>query len=160
MKTRIRNRIVVITLIILCSINYGYSQNEKPNDDLLNKNAIYGNIGTWGLYFTATGYYERMLKQHMWNKNISSFVKIGYGAEAHWVGEGIYLLAQYGLLTGAKTHHLEIGLGPIFYKGDLKGIPPLSGNVGWRIQKPGGNFIFRMGVAWPEAFYLGLGFSF
>lgn len=47
----------------------------------------------------------------MWNRNISSFVKVGFGAVAHWGGDDIYVLTQYGLLTGAKTHHLEIGLG-------------------------------------------------
>lgn len=98
----------------------------------------------------------------MWNKNISSFVKVGFGGEAHWRVGGVFVLTQNGLLTGAKKHHLEANIGPnYFINGDLQGdFIPLSGALGWRIQEPGGNFIFRMGAAWPEAGYVGLGFSF
>ena len=157
-----RVRLVLVMLFVSSSINLIYAQEAKSQEVEFNNNAIYGNVGYGGLYVTATGYFERMIKQKMWNRNISSFVRVGFGAEAHWEGGGMYVLAQYGLLTGAKTHHLEIGLGPSYFiSGDLKGdVPPISGTVGWRIQKPGRNFIFRMGASWPEAVYLGLGFSF
>jgi hypothetical protein len=155
-------RTIVIIAFLLGSIKHGMAQGLMLQEIKFNNNAIYGNVGIGGLYFTATGYYERIITQ---NSKISSFVKVGFGAEDHWPageGGGMYLLAQYGLLTGAKTHHLEIGLGPSYFiSGDFKGAsPPISGTVGWRIQKPRGNFIFRMGASWPEAVYLGLGFSF
>ena len=152
---------IVTIAFLLGSIKNGTAQEGKLQEIRFNNNAIYGNVGNGGLYFTATVYYERTIKQKIWNRNISSFVKVGFGAEAHWEGEGMYILAQYGLLTGAKTHHLEIGLGPnYFISGELKESPPISGTIGWRIQKPKENFIFRMGASWPEAVYLGLGFSF
>ncbi|PZE17691.1 hypothetical protein DNU06_07630 [Putridiphycobacter roseus] len=140
----------------------GESQERESEYVGFNKNALSTNIGIGGLYFTATGYYERLLQQNKWQKNISSFVKFGYGAEAHWGGGGMYMLAQYGIFTGAKIHHLEISTGPNFFiSGDLKGdFAPWSAALGWRVQKPGGNFIFRMGAAWPEAIYTGLGVSF
>jgi len=161
MKNRNSNKLLLLSMYVLCSINSVFGQVENRQEVLLNKNAIYGNVGSGGLYFTATGYFERMIKQQMCNRNISSFVKIGFGGEVHWGEGGVYVLAQYGLLTGVKTHHLEIGLGPNFFiSGDLKGELPISGTVGWRIQKPGGNFIFRTGASWPEAIYIGLGFAF
>lgn len=156
----INNSFFIAVLLYSLTFIHAYSHNEKSNNDLLNTNAIYGNVGSGGLYFTATGYYERLLKQNMWERHISSFVKIGFGGETHWLGKGTYFLAQYGLLLGGKTHHLEMGLGPSYFiPGYFEGIFP-SATVGWRIQKPGGSFIFRMGASVPEAIYLGVGVSF
>lgn len=144
---------------VICIIAIStFSQKETEEDVGFNKNAIYANVGSGLLYFTATGYYERMLTQ---NSKISSFVKVGAGGYALWGVGGQFILAQYGILTGAKTHHLELGVGPSYFiNGDMQGALPFSGTIGWRIQKPGGNFIFRMGASWPEAVYVGLGFSF
>lgn len=97
------------------------------------------------------------------NRKISSFVKGGIGGYAIWGTGGQYVLAQYGILTGAKkNHHLELGAGPLYFaNGDLQdGEIPVTATVGWRKQKPGGKSIFRMGVSWPEALYVGLGVSF
>jgi uncharacterized protein (UPF0264 family) len=65
-------------------------------------------------------------------------------------------------LTGVKKHHLEIGAGPAYFiSGDLKkGEQPITATIGWRNQKPGDNFMFRMGASWPEALYISLGVSF
>lgn len=149
------------------TVHYNSSEQENKeyknvNSNLyLKNNSIYGGVGSSGFFsFTATGYLERIIKQKMWNKNISSFVKVGYGGETHWAGGSKYFLAHFGLLTGANKHHLELSLGPVFFKGDLKGELPMSGTIGWRVQEPEGHFIFRMGASWPEAVYLGLGFSF
>ena len=134
----------------------------KAQDMNLKKNAIYGNVGVGGFYFTATAYYERIIQQNLWNKNIAYFIKGGIGAEAHWGVGGPYILGQFGIITGAKTNHLEISAGPnIFLSGDLQGdFLPLSAALGWRVQKPNGKAMFRMGAAWPEAVYIGFGFSF
>jgi uncharacterized membrane protein (Fun14 family) len=153
--------LLIIATIFVCSISSVYGQEKRPQEIELNKNAFYGNVGVGGLYFTATGYYERMLTQ---NSKISTFVKAGVGAYALWGIGGLFTLAQYGILTGKNKHHLEIGAGPnYFINGDLKGtggLLPFTATVGWRIQKPGGNFLFRMGASWPEAVYIGLGFPF
>ncbi len=152
-----------ISLFLLFLNNNAYSQDIKGQADAeLNKNAVYGNIGSAVLYWTTTGYYERLIKQNMGgNSNISSFAKIGFGGYATWGIGGNFLLAQIGLLTGAKRHHFEISAGPNSYlNGDLKGFRFYSALMGYRIQKPGGNFIFRTGIGLPEALYLGLGVSF
>ena len=160
MKTGVNNLLLILS-IILCSINYSFAQDDTIIESKLYNNAIYGNVGIGGLYFTATGYYERILKQNVWNTNISPFVKVGFGAEEHWGGNGQYILAQCGLITGAKKHHFEMGAGLNYViSGDYQGDNPISGFVGWRFQKPGKSFLFRVGAGWPEAVYLGLGASF
>ena len=135
-------KILFIATIFWYSINYSYGQKENPQEKIFNKNAIYGSIGSGGLYFSATGYYERIITQ---NDKISSFVKAGYG-----------------ILTGSKKHHLEIGAGAGYFINngpDLVDIP-ITATIGWRIQNPRSNFIFRMGASLPEALYIGIGFSF
>jgi len=150
--------LVIIAIIFLCPISCAYGQKPNPSKTELNKNALYGNIGIGGFYLTATGYYERIVTQGV---KISTFIKAGVGGYSLWLESGQFILAQYGILTGKKKHHLEIGAGPNYViNGDLQRTPPITATVGWRIQKPGGNFIFRMGASWPEAIYVGLGISF
>ena len=152
-------KILFIATIFWCSINYSYGQKENPQEKIFNKNTIYGSIGSGGLYFSATGYYERIITQ---NDKISSFVKAGYGGYSTWGGGAQYVIAQYGILTGSKKHHLEIGAGPGYFINngpDLVDIP-ISATIGWRIQNPSSNFIFRTGASLPEALYVGIGFSF
>ena len=158
MKKSIKTDLLITISILLLSSGIVYSQKESIKDVGFNKNAIYGNVGIGGLVVTATGYYERMITQ---NSKISSFVKVGVGGYALAGDGGQYILAQYGILTGAKKHHLELGAGPnYFINGDLQGGLPFTLTLGWRIQNPGGKFIFRMGGSLPEMVYIGLGFSF
>lgn len=160
MKLTFKKLLLLGAFLCLCSLTNVSAQGKNYDRVLLNKNAIYGTIGSLGFYFTATGYYERILKQQMWNKPISSFVKAGFGAEAHWLGKGTYVLAQYGLLVGRKAHHLEVGVGPSYFiPGYFQGFFP-SATLGWRVQKPGGYFNYRMGISVPEAIYMGIGVAF
>lgn len=147
----------LITLLLLFSASYSYAQEENAQGAGLNKNAIYGSVGIAGLYFTATGYYERILTQ---GGGISSFLRAGVGGYATWGDGGEYVLGQLGILTGRKAHHFEAGAGVYAaLSGDLQGTLPLTASLGYRIQKPGGNFIFRTGASWPEAVYVGIGFA-
>lgn len=158
MIKRTKTNLLILTTILLCLINSVYGQNENIKEIGFNKNAIYGNVGIGGLYLTATGYYERIITQ---NNKISSFIKAGVGGYALWGVGGQFILAQFGILTGIKKHHLELGAGPnYFINGDLQGDLPFTATIGWRIQKPGGKSIFRMGASWPEAIYIGIGISF
>ena len=96
---------------------------------------------------------------------ICSFVKVGTGLFGGWNTDGAYSYAKFGILTGAKKHHLEIGIGasvkfPSFgYSDDPLGYP-FAGNIGWRIQQPNKRFIFRLGIGLPETLYTGVGFAF
>jgi hypothetical protein len=149
--------------IILLSISNTLAAQEVKPDSVQSKmfnNAIYGNVGNGGLYFTATGYYERMFRNNPQNSPIATFVKVGYGGAAFWYASSSYILGQFGILTGVKKHHFEASAGLVKGIGNDLNFFPLSGSIGYRIQKPDGHFIFRTGVGWPEAVYIGLGVSF
>ena len=159
----------------------------NPTAPKLYNNAIYASVGIGGLWLPGTIYYERMLKQQMWDRGISSFAKVGTGSVAHWEGHSEYVLAQYGMLTGIKKSHFEASIGLVyFYRGDMYNGPQtssstyyyedgsvmnveektpiapfewLSGSIGYRLQKPGGHSVFRTGLGFPEAVYVSWGFS-
>jgi len=155
-----------LVIILLLISNNLAAQEVKPdaNESKMFNNAIYGSIGismellgeSW---FTGTAYYERMFQKNAQTSNISTFVKAGYGSAAGWEYTSPYILGQFGILTGVKKHHLEVSGGFVKSLDDYD-IFPLSGSIGYRIQKPDGHFIFRTGVGWPEALYFGLGVSF
>ena len=126
-----------------------------------NKNLIYGGVGFGGLYFPAFVFYERQLQDHFLNTKFSSFVTVGTGAAAHWEGASTFATAKFGLLLGQQKAHLETAIGVnYFYKGDFTGTLPLAASIGYRANEPGKNYVFRTGVAWPEAIYVSWGFRF
>ena len=131
----------------------------------MHSNAIYGSIGVnlevLGVaWFTTTLYYERMFQKNAQKSNVSTFLRAGYGGMAGWDETSSYILAQLGLLTGLKKHHLEASIGAVVSLNSYYDIFPVSGNIGYRMQKAQGHFIFRTGLAWPETFYIGIGGSF
>ena len=155
-----------LSIILLLISNTVAAQDVKPNsnESKMFNNAIYGSIGismellgeSW---FTGTAYYERMFQRNTQKSNISTFVKAGFGSAAGWEYTSSYILGHFGILTGIKKHHLEVSGGFVKSLDDYD-IFPLSGSIGYRIQKPNSHFIFRTGVSWPEALYVGLGVSF
>ncbi len=155
---------LAVIFILISNTISAQEVKTDANESKMFNNAIYGSVGisleligeSW---FTATAYYERMFQGKALRSNMSSFVKVGVGSLAYWEDSSPYILGQYGILTGVKKHHLEVSGG--FVKSlDEYDIFPLSGSIGYRIQKPGGHFLFRTGVGWPEALYFGLGVSF
>ncbi len=156
-----------LTVILLLTSGTLVANNSKPDaiDNKMYNNALYGSLGislevigeSW---FTATAYYERMIRGKAQKSNISTFIKAGIGGAAAWEDSYSYILGQYGILTGVKKHHLEISAGLVKSLAEHYNMFPLSGSFGYRFQKPKGHFIFRTGVAYPEAFYFGLGVSF
>lgn len=158
-------KLTLIILFLSIFLPKTHSQKEISVATGLNNNSIQLNIGYLLLYGTININYERVLKQYLWDKNISSFAKIGIGFFGNFGGTGGYTSAQLGILTGENKHHLEISGGvclnvPKFGWGDDPIGFPIAANVGWRIQKPGNHFIFRLGAGLPESIYFGLGFSF
>lgn len=164
------NKVIYLLCCDICTLSREFNRSnidtiiyntrkKKTKEKKRNSNAIYVNIGNGLLYFTATAYYEKKVTQ---NTMASTFIKTGIGGYALWGEGGYYALAQYGILAGSKNNHLELAAGiNYFINGDLKGQKyPFSGTLGYRFHKPDGNFIFRTGVSWPEAVYVGLGFSF
>jgi len=150
-------KLLMLIMLSMFSINSATAQQEKAHKPSLNRNSIYGTIGTGVYFYTATGYYERLIRQK--SKN-SSFIKVGLGGQLFWNSK--FLLVQYGIITGQNKHHFELGAGVSFYSkhSGLKGTLPINATLGWRIQNPGGNSLFRMGIAWPEAVFIGIGLAF
>lgn len=150
--------ILALVFLMICFLSISQERQKEVIVKNYYPNAIYGSVGVGGLYFTATGFYERTLS---YNGNLRTFAKVGVGGYALWGIGGIYGMGHLGLLTGPNNNHLELSAGyNRFFTGDLQGDYPLSGTLGYRFQKPEGLLIFRTGISFPEAVYLGLGFSF
>jgi len=147
---------------MVTSINAQEYSPEKMQASI-NKNAIYGSIGTAGVYFSASAYYERMFLGNNENAKNSFFARAGYGGVASLGGNGSYLLVQGGILTNAKgKSHFEGALGVVVFSDDVyddSNVKP-SVSAGYRNQKPGRSFIFRAGAGYPETIYVGVGFGF
>jgi hypothetical protein len=143
--------------------NYLVDLNEQESAQFSeSRNLFYGGIGTALLYFPAYIYYERKLNKPILGPRLSTFASVGTGIAAHWEGQSAYISSKFGLLIGKSKAHLETSIGlSYFYKGDLQNsTPPIAFSIGYRAQKPDNKHMFRTGVSWPEAIYLGWGFSF
>lgn len=153
-------KLFLASLIILLS-NAVFSQDKKLETIALKKNVIYGNVSV-GNHFSKAVYYERMLKQDMWDSSPKSFVKLGIGRRSSPNGDyGDFVTTQFGLLIGKRSHYLEIAAGfKYHYSGDFEKDILFASVFGWRYQKPGGLLVFRIGTGYPEYIYLGLGISF
>jgi len=150
---------LLISTLFLSIISKINGQELSANKTEWNRNSIQANVGFAG-YFAATGYYERILSQ---KKKYRSFMKVGVGIYAlPGSGEGgNYILAHYGILTGMNKHHLELGAGPNwFLEGEWEGIVPFTATIGYRNQRPDNHNMFRVGISWPDAVYMGMGISF
>ena len=154
------------TLISTC---WGFGQAQVPEPEGLKKNSIYGTAGIYidDMYGNITGNYERMIFE--FPRSFFHAIQLRAGA-GPWVAsgnEGINYFSVLSLMMGRSSSHLETGMGVLFtYNTRDKEWHPIvrdrhiAGNLGYRYQKPGGIFIFRAGLGWPEGFYLSLGFCF
>jgi hypothetical protein len=128
----------------------------------INKNTLFVNASPLLLNNTINVNYERIL---IGNDNVSAFAKVGIGGFINIYGSGGYTMAKLGLLTGKNKHHFELSAGglldiPKIGWGDRPLYYPYAVNIGWRVQDPNKNFIFKLGIGLPEFLYFGLGFSF
>lgn len=148
----------------------------------LNKNVIYGMLGLYFPYmgsFTGTVYAERLISPSVLENKVSFILQIGYGGnlETSIGREGStwsnhYFLARVGVLFGGNDHHFECGLG--MCQATFKDTYSYPGNsysttysermpsthLGYRYQKPNGNLIIKLGGAFPEGPYMGVGVAF
>ncbi|WP_416866433.1 MAG: hypothetical protein ACMVP2_01520 [Imperialibacter sp.] len=104
--------------------------------------------------------YERMLKHK--KENIKPYIRfIGGRYQSLFDSERQnYIAAMPTLVFGSGNHHAEAGIG--FTVASPGHDPKLWGalNVGYRYQKPDGNFLFRAGIGTPEGGYLSVGIAF
>ncbi len=154
------NPLIILTAILLVA-QLAFSQNSKQDSvkpRLLEK-AFYGNFGIGGIYFTATGYYEKLYLRKDPNAKITPFIKFGLGGATYWENSNLYVLGELGILTGTNKHHFEASAGLAKHFGGELEIP-ICVLIGYRKQKPGSRLMFRTGLAFPEALYFGWGVSF
>jgi hypothetical protein len=177
-------KVILILFAVLLSFQYLTAQKKQTNDTLLNKNTIYASVGWLVLYGTVNLSYERNLFQP--NRKLIKYVnlKASYGKFATWGIAGDVYMLNAVFLTGVKKNHLEaiaglsiffdregydIGVSNANYpypgyepepsKADYTDFLPVLG-FGYRYQKPGGRFIFRTGLNFPEMIYLSFGYAF
>jgi len=126
---------------------------------LLLRNVIHGSLGV-GPVFSATVFYEHIFLQPE-NSRMAVFARGGYGVMAVLLADNSrYVLAQGGIITGKKNSHFEAALGACYlFDNNLEGYAPAL-SAGYRLQKPGGHFMFRTGLGFPEDLYVGIGVSF
>ncbi|MEM9687543.1 MAG: hypothetical protein AAF934_11575 [Bacteroidota bacterium] len=146
---------------------YGQEVNIDNVPTLLKKNAVYGTVGSLGLGFT---HYSVNVERTLWDTNgiiTNMRVRLGGGqwTEVSWGDEpqeDLHFIGSLNVLTGYRTFHLELGLGASYIRHIDYGDSIVSPNVilGIRLQKPGGNVIFRFGGGFPEEVYLSLGVAF
>ena len=157
---------LVFVFIFFSIIAFGQNKiNESVDSLVLNKNSLNFGVGYGIVFVNGIILYQR-LRPH---KKIYSVFSSGLNyLNARSIGLGadhfLILPIRYGVLTGIENkHHFEVNAGTDLFVGIFN--PPeasflLSGNIGYRMQKPGAPLIFRMGVGFPEFLYVSLGHSF
>ena len=165
-----------------CIITILSAQNEM--DIALKKNSFYLSASNLVLWGTAKAAYERQIQHKVGARNFSTYVKIGYGGFATWGAAGRASVVQMNRIYGLRNSHFEVGVGiaHLFDKESYRiavsnynisssdydqeptrrkyywWLPAFD--IGYRFQKPGGNFIFRTGLGSPEGVYLSFGLAF
>jgi hypothetical protein len=166
MKTIIFRTLFVFLILLSFIKSYAqkqYVQEHKTDTTQsgLKKNVIYGSLGVFPFWGTLNGNYERLVAERKDKFFKSYWLKFGGGYWISWGVWGPHFMTGLTTLTGSKNSHLELsaGLTVLLDDWDLYYIGP-SGTIGYRFQKPGGHFIFRTGIGFPEPIYISLGFSF
>lgn len=139
------------------------------------KNAIHLSSG---YFLNASLEYERVLHA-VGDRLVSVNAALTGGYMTNLSGAGPISELKGILLTGKKMHHMEFTAGgrlffdrvgwydqreyqvdPYATKSDFLTLTP-SVTLGYRYQKPGGSYVFRVGSGFPvHMFYISLGFAF
>lgn len=183
--TALYKKIALITIIIFSSL-YVNSQTLENNSDAdlvdLHKNVFYGTVGflpvSWGVLNTN---YERLVKLKKESLLKYYYLRLAIGNFSSWGAEGSHYVIGATALSGKSKHHFEvfggltilydqvgyeIGVSNAKYFSDPVPsrwefiLPVPAAAIGYRLQEPGGRFVFRSGFGFPETIYISLGFSF
>ena len=142
--------------------------------ELLKKNAIYITAAFNPLILMSLNInYERIVKQKQYAFFNVIAIKSGIGKWTALEGGGANFHSGLTTLSGIKSNHFETNIGGslFYYKGQRYTsiteytefhefiVFPMI-NLGYRYQKPKGDFIFRTGAGFPEGFYISLGICF
>jgi hypothetical protein len=154
-------KIVIIAVLLSLTSVHIYAQERVDSILDIKRNYVIGNISFEGITLN----YERNIIQ--WSKSYTN-MRIGIGLFNDLQGGGKQGLATLVHLFGKKKSHLELNLGIRYFVNSKNNLWPKSKYfyrdifVGYRYEKPDGNFVFRIGYINPHAaaIAIGLGFKF
>ena len=111
---------------------------DETNKAFFKKNSVYVEILGEGMLYSLN--YERIVSN---NGKFNTSVKIG----GNYLGDNLFFIPMgVSEIIGRKNHHLETGLGlsaSFFSESISEGYLWLTGRLGYRYQKPSGNFLFK-----------------
>ena len=150
------DKTIIISKDKIKTIN-GYTtseQMEPTNTRIERKNSIFIAAGSLGLYFSGSINYESQI--HKFDRGIINNLrlKIAIGKVTEYNGDSGFISLSSVILTGKRKNFLESNIGIA----RLYDLLQLSGGLGYRFMNR--NFIFRIGMAFPEGANLGAGFRF
>ena len=154
-------KIFLAGAFLLFSLYSSGQGDDRYSQDVLRRHAVYTNLGFLSLDLN----YERKLLTF---EKGYLFGRVGAGYWADWAILGANVKFHLSYISGKKNSHLEFDLG-VRYRGEFvysSFIKPggfTNGdmlpivNIGYRFQKPGRPFVFRVGVGTESIFYLSIG---
>ena len=153
--------------------------NPSQKSDTLTKefkNNIYPGISLGLMWGSLNVNYERKIFGFGTEHWTPVWMRLTYGKWGVWGASGIGGQATINLIPSEKPFHPEAGLGvTVLYIQESENHdrdpnePPAdynhfwarpAVNLGFRYQHPAKHFLFRMGAAFPEGAYLGMGVHF
>jgi hypothetical protein len=158
------------------------SGRNKDISDLPVKNFIYAQGGYSLIGYNGSVNYERLLFRLGKNRSAAVTMRAGYGRWLYWTGGGPGGILCVHMVLFKKSSHLEAGFGGgalydrkfyelkveqyKHYNGDPPGpksecmiYTPVI-NLGYRYLNPTEEFLFRVGICYPEGVYTGIGIAF
>lgn len=157
--TKISVSVLITSLTFLCCICIEAQEIGKPSS-AEHPNVINGYVGLFEFNFN----YERNISPR---PNSFTSLRMGLGKGMFLTaGEGVYVNPSVVNVIGAGNSHLEIDVGckimvtnSIENPGFSKSVIP-DIFIGYRYEKPSGDFVFRVGNNYPTLFNIGIGAKF
>lgn len=159
MKKKIFNTLffAAFSLFAICQ-----RQSDDKEKFKIKTSTIYGSLGITPLYGHVSTNFELMFVERPDKVFIKRGVRVGTGIYQYFDDASLNSIISYTCLTGAEKNHFELGVGVAYMHFLTRSANYLlpAPNIGYRYQKPEGNFIFRSGLGFPELLYVGLGYLF
>nr|WKN38260.1 hypothetical protein K4G66_06040 [Tunicatimonas sp. TK19036] len=175
--------LITITLFAYYFTSYAQGDVSDSVHVGLKKNVVHISAGFVPLRGAYNLNYERMIAELSKSFINSILLRVGGGEWGAWAVGGSHLVGGVSILTGSRKGHVEFNAGltrlydRLGYEGHIESNllfnnneppPPKSqfvyyypaGALGYRYQKPGGHFVFRTGIGYPETIYIGFGAAF
>jgi len=157
--------VLFLILILLASNSMAQDSISKKPVVGFKKNALTVSVGMLNEAGIIGIEYERILIGGNNNSYFKLLIRPGvamvfqtggffsiYIAQTHWL--------YGGFLTGKKNSHMEIAIGYVSFSDSGFYDSNLGFELGYRFQKPGEKFLFRIGSGMPTILFVSIGISF